>query len=302
MRSPKFEDAFSKLAAAEQRFLASEFLAPALGGGEVHVRIAGVINRLHVSPPDFRGFGIFRPTAPAAATLVRPATLVQRREYLALFPLVRFILCKRDGQQWLAISAHQGDSRFRIAGLVPLRMVEEVQQFDVVRARFDGASFWFESLDPSRDPATSAYLRQQLAKGTEPNLLDRLGLTPEERLAYTLCLIQEAVAKQPDAVADPARRLRDALAQAGAELVDYLERKDGYRVTYTIGGQQHVSAVRKDDLTVQVAGICLSGADQQFDLTSLVGVLREAGGEVLRIGDDGMPEEQYWDVHPPRNR
>jgi hypothetical protein len=24
--------------------------------------------------------------------------------------------------------------------------------------------------------------------------------------------------------------------------------------------------------------------------------------EKLRIGDDGMPEEQYWDVYPPRNR
>ena len=301
-RSPQFEDAFSKLAAAEERFLASEFLAPALGGGEVHVRIAGVINRLRVSPPEFRGFGIFRPTSPAAATLVRPATLAQRREYLALFPLVRLILCKRDSTQWLAISAHQGDSRFRIAGLVPLRIVEEAQQFDVVRARFDGASFWFESLDPSRDPATAAYLRQQVARETDPNLLDRPGLTPEERLAYTLCLIQELVANQPDAPADPARRLRDALAQAGAELVDYLERGDSYRVTYTIGGQQHVSAVRKDDLTIQVAGICLSGEDQQFDLTSLVGVLREAGGEVLRIGEGGMPEDHYWDVHPPRNR
>jgi hypothetical protein len=131
---------------------------------------------------------------------------------------------------------------------------------------------------------------------------DRPGLTPEERLAYSLCLIQETAARQPAAAADPARRLREALAQAGAQLVDYLERDDSYRVTYTVGGQQHVSAVRKGDLTIQVAGICLSGEDEQFDLTSLVGVLREAGGEVLRIGEDGMEEEQYWRVHPPRNQ
>jgi hypothetical protein len=302
MRSPQFEDAFNRLAEAEQRFLASEFLAPALGGGEVHVRIAGVINRLRMSPPDFRGFGIFRPASASAATLIRPATLAQRREYLALFPLVRLILCRREQGQWLALSAHRGDQRLQIAGLVPLRMAEEAQQFDIVRARFDGTSFWFESLDSSRDPATAAYLRQQFAQGIDPNLLERPGLTPEERLAYTLCLIQETVARRPDAAADPARRLREALAQAGAELVDYLERGDGYRVTYTIGGQQHVSAVRKDDLTIQVAGICLSGLDGEFDLTSLVGVLRQAGGEVLRIGDEGMEEEQYWRVHPPRNQ
>ena len=163
----------------------------------MQVRIAGVINRLRVSPPDFRGFGIFQPTSPTAATLVRPATLAQRREYLALFPLVRLILCRREQGRVAGRSAHRGDQRLQIAGLAPLRMVEEAQQFDVVRARFDGTSFWFESLDTSRDPATAAYLRQQFAQGTEPNQLDRPGLTPEERLAYTLCLIRKTAARQP---------------------------------------------------------------------------------------------------------
>jgi hypothetical protein len=302
MRSSRFSQAFDKLAAAEEQFLRCEFLAPVVDGREVQVRIAGIVTRLSVSPADFRGFGIFRPTSPKTANLVRPATLAQRRDYLALFPLVRLILCKRDGADWLALPAHRGDERFQITGLVPVRMVEEAQQFEVVRTRYDGANFWFESLDASRDPAAAAWLREQLSKATDSNLLDRPGLTPEQRLAYALNVIQPAELRKTES--GPAARLQAALAQAGADLIDYLERDDGYRVTYSIGGQQHVSAVRKDDLTVQVAGICLSGEDERFDLTSLVGVLREAEDEgVVRVGGPGgIEEEIYWRAHPPRNQ
>ena len=48
-----------------------------------------------------------------------------------------------------------------------------------------------------------------------------------------------------------------------------------YTVTFTVDGQTHRSTVHKNDLTVLVAGICLSGEDRKFDLQSLVGVIRE---------------------------
>jgi hypothetical protein len=88
-------------------------------------------------------------------------------------------------------------------------------------------------------------------------------------------------------------------------LVEYLERADSFRVTFTVGGRSYTSSVNKDDLTVQVAGICLSGEDQKFDLSSLVGVLREGGrqGELVPVGDEhyAVDEEDYWRVHPPGN-
>jgi hypothetical protein len=202
----------------------------------------------------------------------------------------------------LALPAHQADSRFRIQGLLPVRLVEEAQQFEVVETRFDGAQCWFERLDGRRDPATAAYLRQAFQQMLEPDQLNRPGLTAEERTAYALNywpVIQAEIEAQRDRTEE---RLREALAHAGAELHGYLERADCFRVEYEVAGERHVSVVNKENLSVQVAGICLSGEDQLFDLHSLVGVLLEAqGAGIVRVGADnaGIAEEDYWRAHPP---
>jgi hypothetical protein len=303
-KSSKVTDALNRLAAAEERFLASEFLAPVVQGGRVQVRIAGVICTLGIRPADFEGWGVFRPTSHSDATLVRQATLAERARYLELFPLIRLILVGKHEAHWLALPAHRADSRFQIDGTIPLRLVEEAQLFEVVEARFDGAQFWYVGPDPRWDPAAASYLRQQLALLTPPEKLHRSGLTAEERTAYALNHWPRYEASEEARHSREEQRLRGALAHAGAELKGYVERQDVYTVTYEVDGQRHVSAVSKKDLSVQVAGICLSGEDQNFDLQSLVGVIREAQGDggLVRIGDEnrGMPEEHYWRVHPRR--
>lgn len=301
-KSNDVTDTLNRLAAAEQRFLTGEFLAPVVCGGKVHVRIAGVLCTLAICPADFEGWGIFRPASVSDAALVRPATLAEQRRYLELFPLVRLVLAGKSDEQWLALPAHRGDSRFRVEGVIPVRLVEEASLFEVIEARFDGTQFWFAGPDSRWDPALANYLRQELGQLTPPDKLRRSGLTAEEREAYSLNYWPRYQAREEARRNREEERLRGALAHAGAELKDYVERQDVYTVTYEVDGQRHVSAVSKKDLAVQVAGICLSGEDKNFDLQSLVGVIREAqgGAGLVRVGDEnrGMPEEDYWRVHP----
>jgi hypothetical protein len=302
-KSNHLTDALKRLAAAEDRFLASEFLAPVIRGGKVQVRIAGVICTLSVRPADFEGWGVFRPASHSEAEFVRPARLIERQRYLDLFPLVRLILVDRREEQWLALPAHRSDARFQMEGVIAVRLVEEAQLFEVIETRFDGAQFWYAGPDARWDPAMASYLRQELARLTPPEKLHRAGMTAEERTAYGLNYWPRFEASEEAQRSREERRLRSALEHAGAELKDYVERQDVYTVTYEVDGQRHVSAVAKKDLSVQVAGICLSGEDQQFDLQSLVGVIREAQGVgLVRVGREnhGMPEEQYWQVHPRR--
>src|SRR3954453_6769001 len=121
--------AIDRLAKAEDAFVGTEFLAPVLRGAGVGVRVAGVRCRLAVRPADFEGWGVFAARSTTAADVLRPASWGERRKYLALFPAVRIILTNRDGVQWSGVAANAGDERFVIAGLVPVRFVEDGELF-----------------------------------------------------------------------------------------------------------------------------------------------------------------------------
>lgn len=289
-------DLLNKMEAAEDAFLQTEFLAPVLPHGQVRVRIAGVVCTLRVVGEREPGWAILKPRSLSEARVVGQPGLKQVRAFLSLFPLVRLILVARGPGAWLALPAQQSDSRFRLSGLVSVDFVQGAAPFQQVIARFDGSHFWFEEIDRRRSPAIAAYLRDALQAETSADELHKATLTTEERTAYQLALRAVEAARR-DRVE---LRLAEALAHAGAEFASYIERDDTLTVTYTVDGRTHRSTVQKGDLSVMVAGICLSGQDRRFDLQSLVGVLREGKerNHLVYVGDEGLDEEQYWDIHP----
>ena len=291
---------FDKLAAEEAIFFNSQLFSPVLKGRPIRVRISGVIVNLSVTKPkNFVGWGVFKPTSAKTASFVREPNMTEKQSYFNLFPDLRLILCRRSNDQWYGIPANQSDNRFKITGTVPINLCTEVQMFDMVQVRFDGNSIWFEQIDPKHSLKTAVYLRESVIKFLEAPKLELTGLTLEERDAYLIAL-NDALAADAEAKRDKQEeRIQRALALTGAKYQSYIERGDTFTIEFMVGRERHRSVVKKDNLAVESAGICLNGTDKNFDLQSLVGVLREASNtnQLVRVGNNvefGNSNEQDY--------
>lgn len=264
---------------AEKDLLKTNFLAPLVSEGEVRTRINGLVYQFQVVGEELReGWFIFQPLDQYRAQIVCEASLSQRSGYLFQFPIWRGILIRKlkdPSSIWLAYPANLEDSsrRFGIKDLAPVFFIESVQIFDVIIARFDGANLWYEAPDRKKDPVIAAYLRESLREEVPSQQLKFPNLTLEEKGAYAFLIEKEEELRKSFVQT----RLERALGHAQARLVSYIEHPDSYLVTWEAENEQFQTVVKKDNLTVVSAGICLEGRDQDFDLTSIVGVMKEDG-------------------------
>lgn len=280
-------DLFAKLAAQEQEFFDTEFFSPVLRGVPVRVKIANVIVTLKVSPRNFEGWGVFSSKDQKTARFVREASRPQKQEYLNLFPRFCFVIC-RQGRVAYGIPANH-DNRVNIQGMVPIVLPNEVRLFDTVDARFDGQTFWYDRHSAHRSARIAAQLRDLLSEETDPDMAIIGGMTSEERLCYQIAHEREVMAKIEALKNNKEERLKRALQRGGAVLRSYVERGTTYTVEFTVNGERHRSVVDSETLRVASAGICLNGGDRNFDLQSLVGVIREGHDRSLiyRVGING---------------
>lgn len=265
-----------KLAKAEQNLVGTHFLAPRPLGARVRLRVCGLVKTFVTEPVDFEGWGVFRIAQPQAATLVKSATRVNVAKYLQQLSVFRLYLVRPlQGRTWLAYPTDSGSFSDRLgpARPVEVHLVSQARAFERARCRWDGANFWFESVDRRSDPTIPRRLAEALKSFVAPDALRIPGITPELRKAYSLIFDNSEELR----VRCSEGRLRRAIEMGGGRLESFTDGGDFWTTHWTTQyGERHTSAVRKSDLTVLSAGICLSGEDEKFDLHSLVGVVEGA--------------------------
>jgi hypothetical protein len=265
------------LAQEEAGLRGQEFLAPLTRDGRARLRVRGLIHELALRAPR-AGWWRCRALDTARAEVVEEALPWQRGDYLALWPALRLVLVaplRASGEAWLALPFNPSDAaqRFGDGGPRVVQLVEQGRPFERVVGRVEGATVWYDEPDRRGDPLVAEALRAAWAGGSRrPEVA---GLGAGEAAAYALLARQAEQQLVQEQQARDERRLREALELGGACLVDFMSTQDGLRVSWERDGLRGVTLVGTD-LDVISAGICLSGQDQRFDLTSIVGVVGEA--------------------------
>lgn len=221
---------------------------------------------------------------------------------------------RRPGTWW-AIPYNESDAKQRFgfsAEPLPIFLCDPTagaERFERIIARVDGKTLWFDGSDTLADPTHAEWLRDTTA---DIERMERFlpGLAGSERLALLYWQIrqvelnslqsegerekmkdvgQQSRAQQREWLLQEAKRtpleraLQRALAKADATLLGFSEipaadGSPGYLVVeWSEGGKTlRYRSTIDPRLTVVSSGICLSGRDQDFDLTSLVSVMTDS--------------------------
>jgi len=168
----------------------------------------------------------------------------------------------------------------------------DLPKFALVSARK-----WFDGhlLFAGQEFETDVETKVRDAFEEERSIDDIKGATPALAHAFLLESTQRALAREAERrareeadrqkrVAELARwqetlegRISLALSHTGAELVNW--RRNGQRqavVQYRLGGRRFECVIDTESLQIVDAGICLSGADEELNLSSLPSAVREA--------------------------
>lgn len=269
---PDVLDIIRGLGEKEESLIGSEFVSPIFHNTRVITLVKGLVYSLFV-PRTKPGWYRIKPVSVGEAEIAGEADLLQREDYLRRFPRIRVVLIQKQDDYYIGLPLKNNNQGLSFHNPLPVLLSSDViSSFETVICGFDGSNLWFMDVDPSSDMIKSDYLREQFEKGTDPDKIRFKGLSLEEKIAYSVrCSLDKnhrELLKQ--------RTLKQDVEFAGGQFVKYEERGDHYSVTYKVDDHEYTSYISKDPIhQVLTAGICLDGGDKDFDLTSLITVIRE---------------------------
>lgn len=249
------------------------FISPIFYNNRVATRIHGIVYTFSI-PKKEPGWYKFRPVDVKNARIVAEADLGEREDYLKKMPTkIRMVLVHALKGVYFGVPDQNNMLGLKKTDLIPIYLCDDmVQAFDVALCRYDGMNLWFDRVDLNNDPAKAEYLRQALVQTRKPSEIKFSGLGVEEKVAYGIRYkVRERILK-----GRKRGTLQGHIEHAGGKFIRSQERSDHYLVTYEVDGVEYSSSVSKESHhQVITAGICLSGGDRAFDLTSLITVMRE---------------------------
>lgn len=280
---PYYSEEMERMKAVEEKLFSTSFIAPCVGNRKVSVRINGLVHTFCIDAP-FLGWGVFQPVSVSNAKFVGKATPQQITSYLDLFPFCRYIVVEKvdKGTCRAVYDTVQGYVQNKQNRMSPTPSMfislcpAEIQLFERVIVRSISSSLHvFDHLDYQQNPEIPHYLDESFLQKVPVETLRFSGLRPSDKIAYGLAL--KLISEKEKQTAQG--RLENALAHGGGSLKSYTERDTSYTVTWSVDSVEYVTAIEKADFQVVSSGICLSGEDKKFDLTSLVSVMREKNRE-----------------------
>ena len=182
--------AMRRLAGADAEFLNRAFVAPAVRGCGVDLKVGDARCTLAVRPADFHGWGYFAPVSHRSAKAVRPATADERVAFLAALPAVRLVICGAGDRYAPGVAANQADGRFGLKGPTLVLLTFNVNLFDIVLARFDGVRYWFDRVDGRYAPSGAVRLRAMLSALVRPEDLPVRSFCDGQREAYRMAYVR----------------------------------------------------------------------------------------------------------------
>lgn len=247
-----------------------EFSAFVIPGASVQATLLGLRINLDVLNNEnaFVGVGRLHPHPQTrSARFIRPATRQEMQSYLSQFKRAIAVLFRNKHGNWIGVSNRQ---------ILPVYCVSEfVQEFESATIYKIGDVWVFG--EPFREyPGVSSGLRVSFENRDHVVLVR--GSTPDHRIAY-MEKIDVSISKI---------KVPDSVSFMGGKLIDMVDRGDGTSlVTYVVHANTFTSLVENKTMRVISAGICLDGEDSNFDLTTLIPVIRK-GIETNRIHRTGI--------------